>query len=221
MTQGEISVIVKDIIEESPNVKSFKLFSIDGYELPMFSGGSHITTYMNPPNQETIVRTYSLINNSNKTGYYQIAIQLHDNSKGGAYYWHNHVKPGDCLKISYPGNYFLLSFQAQHHVFVATGIGITPFLSMIEDIDRTKETFELHYAAKSKEMCAFYQFLKTNYPEHVNFYFSEAGNKMTTELLKNQSTGTHVYLCGSDEMMNEFSKAATALGYPGKSIHFS
>src|SRR6185312_10363275 len=184
MTRGKISVIVNEIKEESPLVKSFKLFAKDGYELPMFSGGSHITTYINPPNQEALIRTYSLINNSNKTGYYQIAIQLNDKSKGGAIYWHNHVKQGDSLEISYPDNYFLLSFQAKHHVFFAMGIGITPFLSMIEDIEHTRETFELHYAAKSKNTCAFYEFLQTNYPEQVNFYFSEEGNKMSKDLMK-------------------------------------
>ncbi|BAQ08892.1 flavodoxin reductases [Bacillus sp. OxB-1] len=220
MAQDKISVIVEEIKEETPLVKSFKLTSADGYELPMFSGGSHITTYIDPPNQETLVRTYSLINNSKKTRYYQIAIQLNDKSQGGAFYWHHHVKRGDRLEISYPSNYFLLSFQAKHHVFFATGIGITPFLSMIEDIEHTSETFELHYAAKSKNKCAFYHFLKTNYPDQVNFYFSEDGNRMSKDLLENQPIGSHVYFCGTEEMINEFSKTARALGYPEKSIHF-
>lgn len=220
MTQNKISVIVEDIKEETPFVKSFKLSSNDGYELPIFSGGSYITTYIDLPNGETMVRTYSLINNSKKTGYYQIAIQLNEASKGGSFYWHHHVKIGDCLQISYPSNYFLLSFQAKHHVFFATGIGITPFLSMIEEIEHNKETFELHYAAKSENSCAFYQFLKSNYPNQVHFYFSEEGNRMDKDLLTNLPIDSHVYFCGTEEMINEFSQTAKALGYPEKSIHF-
>lgn len=220
MTRGKIQVVVKDIKIESPIVKSFKLFPINGVELPRFMGGSYITTYVQPPNKKVLARNYSLISNPKKTEYYQIAIRLSNESKGGSRFWHNDIKEGNCLHISYPKNKFSLSFEAKHHVFFAAGIGITPFLSMIEDVKKNGETFELHYAAKSKELCSFYQALKARYPNEVTFYFSENEQKMTTALLKNQLIGTHVYFCGSEEMMKQFSEAAISFGYPEKRIHF-
>lgn len=214
-----IDVIVKEIKRESPSVKSFKLAKADGSPLPHFSSGSHITTYVKS-NGKLLDRHYSLTISPEKKDFYRIAIRLSDQSKGGSAYWHHHIKVGDSLKISYPKNHFPLSFKATHHVFFACGIGITPFLAMISDLKAKRKTFELHYAAPSKESCAFYSFLKKDYPHETHFYFSNEKRKMKTDLMENQPIGTHVYFCGSEEMMKEYATAAKTYGYPEKSIHF-
>ena len=115
-----------------------------------------------------------------------------------------------------------MSFKAKHHVFFAAGIGITPFLTMIADLEATGQTFELHYAAQTKESCAYYDYLNNNYPGKVNFYFSrnERPNRLTPEIMKNQRIGSHVYFCGPVSMVSEYRDAATSYGYPTDSIHF-
>ncbi|WP_129730139.1 PDR/VanB family oxidoreductase [Ectobacillus funiculus] len=219
MNTRTIEVVVEEIKRESPAVKSFKLVTTNGSSLPHFSGGSHITTYVQTE-QGPIERHYSLTGEPNTKDYYQIAIRLIDQSRGGSIYWHNNIRVGDKLDISYPKNHFPLSFRAKHHVFFAAGIGITPFLAMASDLKRKGKSFELHYAAPSKELCAFYDFLSSTHPDETRFYFSSEHRKMTTDLLENQSIGTHVYFCGSEDMMREYAEAAKAYGYPEKSIHF-
>lgn len=214
-----IKVIVKEIIQESPTVKSFKLAAADGSLLPRFSAGSHITTYLNTKNG-VIERHYSLTTDPDISRHYQIAIRRSDQSKGGSIYWYNQVAIGDHLDISYPKNHFPLSFSAKHHVFFAAGIGITPFLSMAAALKKNGKSFELHYAAPSKKFCAFYNFLSATYPAETHFYFSKDGNRMTPHLMKNQAVGTHVYFCGTEAMVREFTDAAKAFGYPEKSIHY-
>lgn len=214
-----IDVIVDKINLESPAVKSFKLVPANGSPLPRFSGGSHISTFMQT-HRGQIERHYSLTNDPDTTVYYQIAIRRSDQSKGGSIYWHDHVKIGDKLKISYPKNHFPLSFMAKHHVFFAAGIGITPFLAMAADLKKKGKSFELHYAARSKELCAFYDFLISTYPEETHFYFSSEKQRMSTNLMKNQLIGTHVYFCGSEAIMREYAEAAKTYGYPKKNIHF-
>ncbi|MBT2730400.1 oxidoreductase [Bacillus sp. ISL-75] len=219
MATQTIDVIVDEINLESPTVKSFSLVTANGSPLPRFSGGSHITTYL-MTEQGLIERHYSLTTDSDITSHFQIAIRRSEQSKGGSIYWHDQVEIGDKLHISYPKNHFPLSFRAKHHVFFAAGIGITPFLAMAADLKRKGMTFELHYAAPSRELCAFHDFLANTYPDETHFYFSKDRKKMTTDLMKNKPVGTHVYFCGSESMMKEYANAAKTYGYPENSIHF-
>ncbi|MCQ6281200.1 PDR/VanB family oxidoreductase [Bacillus sp. EB600] len=219
MSAGTIEVIVEEVKNESPQVKSFKLKAADGSTLPRSSGGSHITTYIRS-DQGLIERHYSLTNDPDETGYFKIAIRRSDESKGGSIYWHDHITVGHPLKISYPKNHFSLSFMAKHHVFIAAGIGITPFLAMAAELKKKAKSFELHYVVPSKELCAFYPFLVSNYPDETHFYFSRQGRRMTTELMKDKPVGTHVYFCGPEVMVKEYAEAAKSYGYPEKSIHF-
>lgn len=172
MATSTIEVVVEEIKRESPTVKSFKLVAANGSSLPRFSGGSHITTYVQTE-YGLIERHYSLTTDPDITDYYQIAIRRSDQSRGGSIYWHDHIKIGDKLYISYPKNHFPLSFRAKHHVFFAAGIGITPFLAMAADLKKKGKSFELHYAAPSKELCAFHDFLLSIYPDETHFYFSK------------------------------------------------
>lgn len=219
MATGTIEVVVEKIKSESPQVKSIQLKAVDGSRLPRFSGGSHITTYISR-DQGTIERHYSLTNDPDETGYYKIAIRRSDQSKGGSTYWHDHMKEGDQLEVSYPKNHFPLSFSAKHHVFIACGIGITPFLSMGSELKKKGKSFELHYAAPSKELCAFYSLLSSEYQNETHFYFSRTGRKMSHDLMENQPIGTHVYFCGPEVMVKEYAEAAKSYGYPEKNIHF-
>jgi dimethylamine monooxygenase subunit B len=170
MKEHTIPVFIKSIEELTPQVKQFTLSPINMTRLPPFSGGSHIITYIAGENG-FITRAYSLTNLPDQTDSYQIAIRLSENSNGGSKHWHESIKIGDCIRISYPKNHFPLSFKAKHHVFYAAGIGITPFLSMMAELKERKTTFELHYASKSEELCSFYSLIKEKFADETTFFF--------------------------------------------------
>jgi ferredoxin-NADP reductase len=152
-----------------------------------------------------------------------IAIRKDDHSRGGSVYWHDEINVGDQLEISWPKNHFPLAFNAaKHHVFYAAGIGITPFMTMMEDLTTEGKSFELHYAARTKEECAFYDELNAKYPGRSHFYLSRSENakKLTPATMSEHRIGSHVYFCGPAAMVNEFRKAAKTYGYPSHSIHF-
>lgn len=213
-------MFIKSITIETAKVKKFKLAPVNGATLPSFSAGSHITTYIRKDGL-LLERSYSLNNNPDQTNMYEISILLSDSSKGGSLYWHTQVKEGDQLTISYPRNYFPLSFRAKHHVFYAAGIGITPFLSMMEQLQDNGGSFELHYAVKTRELCAFYSLLKNKYPHQCRFYFSEEkdSKRLIPSALLEHHIGTHVYFCGPESFIDQFAKAASQYGYPKSSIH--
>ncbi|MGR3763235.1 PDR/VanB family oxidoreductase [Rossellomorea sp. NS-SX7] len=214
---NRIPVSVASIKQESTGVKVFALAPEEGAVLPFFSSGSHITTYIET-GKEVIARSYSLTNHG-ENHEYRIAIRLNEKSKGGSTYWHNQIKAGDTLWISHPRNYFPLSFKAKHHVFYAGGIGITPFLSMMKELEKKGSSFELHYATKTRESCAFYSYLKENYPYQCSFYFSEERRRLNKTSLLQHPIGTHVYFCGPQQFIDHFRDEATEYGYPSSSIH--
>jgi dimethylamine monooxygenase subunit B len=219
MKEHTIPVFIKSIEELTPQVKQFTLSPINMTRLPPFSGGSHIITYIAGENG-FITRAYSLTNLPDQTDSYQIAIRLSENSNGGSKYWHESIKIGDCIRISYPKNHFPLSFKAKHHVFYAAGIGITPFLSMMAELRERKTTFELHYASKSEELCSFYSLIKEKFADETTFYFSNRQNKLSNETLLDHRIGTHVYFCGPESFISSLKNEAERLGYPKSSIHF-
>ncbi|MBT2654553.1 oxidoreductase [Bacillus sp. ISL-18] len=219
---GKIKVSVGKIVQETKTVKRFHLYPVDLELLPAFTGGSHIATYLESGNG-IIERNYSLVSHPTDRTQYAIAIRKDDHSKGGSVYWHDEIKVGDQLDISWPKNHFPLAFKAaKHHVFYAAGIGITPFITMMEDLTAEGKSFELHYAARTKEDCAFYDYLDKKYPGKCHFYFSRMENpaKMSPVTMAEHRIGSHVYFCGPVSMVKEFQAAAEIYGYPSHSIHF-
>ncbi|WP_417898538.1 PDR/VanB family oxidoreductase [Bacillus haimaensis] len=214
--EKKLKVIIDSIKMETSAVKSFNLVSADGNSLPAFSGGAHIKIFLPT---STLIRHYSLISSPDDSRSYKIAVAHAANSKGGSAYLHRQAREKDILEISYPKNHFPLSYRAKHHVFYAAGIGITPFLSMMADLRSRGKPFELHYAAKSEDKCAFYSFLLEYYSKETRFYFSGKGQRLKGEGLSDHRIGTHVYFCGPDSFISTHIQMCKDIGYPASSIH--
>ncbi len=213
-----LKVTVAEIVQETPVVKSFKLVGARG-RLPRFSGGAHITTYFTV-NAETMERHYSLVGNPQRDDYYTIAIRRSETSRGGSAHWHDQIRTGDEIEISYPKNHLPVSFEAKHHVFIAAGIGITPFMAMMSELAASGKSFELHDAAASEAYCPFYEEIRKRYGERAKFYFSGKQQRLPVAVMWKQPIGTHVYFCGPEEMISQFRQAAIHYGYPASNIHY-
>ncbi|ALS21192.1 PDR/VanB family oxidoreductase [Paenibacillus naphthalenovorans] len=218
MYSPKLKVVVTEIMQETPIVKSFKLSAAEGM-LPGFSPGAHITTYLETDGG-LLERHYSLAGNPLQDEYYKIAVRRSETSRGGSVHWHDRMKEGDTLEISHPQNHLPLSFEGRHHVFIAAGIGITPFMAMMPQLAAEGKSFELHYAAASEEYCPFYSEIGTAYGKRVRFYFSSQRERMPTRVMWKQRIGTHVYFCGPEAMIRQFKHAALDYGYPPSSIHY-
>jgi dimethylamine monooxygenase subunit B len=212
-----LTVRVARIEALTPVVKRFTLVPAETDRLPPFSAGAHITTFVECDGR-LLERNYSLCNDPFTRNVYQIAIRKSDSSQGGSAYWHDHIRGGDIVHISLPKNHFPLSQRAKHHVFLAAGIGITPFLPMMAELRARSGSFELHYATKSRALCAFREEIETRYPES-RFYFSEEGTRLSPQVLCGARVGTHMYLCGPASFIEEFSRYAEAIGFPKSNIH--
>ncbi len=214
-----MNAVVVNIEQITPMVKHFTLQREDGAALPAFSGGSHIVVAMNI-NGRIHRNPYSLMGNPEDTGSYHISVRRQEKSRGGSVYMHDQVKVGSRLQITYPVNLFALEKRGKKHLLIAGGIGITPFMSQIHDLNRTGGQYELHYAYRSPEHGAFSERLQASCGNRANFYVeSEGGMLKFNELLAKQPLGTHVYVCGPHPMVVALIESARELGWPEGHVH--
>ncbi len=122
---------------------------------------------------------------------------------------HDKLKVGSELSISAPVNLFPIDRRARRHLLIAGGIGITPFMAMMEQLEREELHFELHYAMRSKTGGAYWTTLRETYGRRVHTYFDELQQNIPlTRLLENQPLGTHLYVCGPSGMIDWVLNAA-------------
>ncbi|WP_377890939.1 PDR/VanB family oxidoreductase [Alkalihalobacillus sp. R86527] len=206
---------ITHIEQVTADSKKFTLTSLNG-NLPPFGAGAHLTLHL--PMGD---RQYSLITNPLDLGReYTIAVKNLKNHHGGSTYLHG-LQIGDAVVASGPDNYFPIRLEAQHHVFFAGGIGITPFLSMMSYLSTLGKTFELHYAASNVETCPFYEEVMNKYSDITTFYFESRNEKRRKlkDALRNRTVGTHVYMCGPQPFMEMLVDTTKELHYPHRVVH--
>jgi vanillate O-demethylase ferredoxin subunit len=198
----ELTVKVKNVRQETLDVKSFELVSADAAPLQSFTAGSHIDIQVSPG----LVRQYSLCNSPFDSGHYVIAVKKEPQSRGGSAGMHERIKQGDVLKISKPRNNFALASEARHHLLLAGGIGVTPVLSMARQLLVAGASFELQYFSRSIQHTAFHELLSApEFKGKVSFHYAlepEAVRAYLRKLLWHRPPEGHLYLCGPRPFMD-------------------
>lgn len=216
---SQLNVKVTAVEQITEQVKQFTFEREDGGELPYFSGGSHVVVAMDIDGR-VHRNAYSLMGPTSNNNRYTIAVRKQEQSRGGSVFMHEHVKPGTTLQITPPTNLFAINKLAKKHILVAGGIGITPFMSQISDLNRLGYPYELHYAYRSTDQGAFREQLESLCGDKVHFYVDEEGRRMNfTELLSQQPLGSHVYVCGPNGMVNSLLLMAKEMGWPENAVH--
>lgn len=214
-----IQVRVARIERVTPLIKRFTLESSDGSALPPFSGGSHIIVQMRN-GESHYNNAYSLMSSPHALANYQIGVRRQAPSKGGSAYLHDQVGEGDLLTITPPNNLFALDGSAGHHVLIAGGIGITPFMSQLHELHKRGDSYDLHYAFRADGHGAFQDELAESCPGRVRFYDSSNGQTMNVaSLLRDMKPDAHVYVCGPGTLIDAVHRAAQDAGVAPWRIH--
>lgn len=220
MTHAETIVVEVAAIEEVTHlIKAFTLRHPNGDDLPPFSGGSHVVVTMKGPSR-TFRNPYSLLGSPRDLSCYKIAVRRDDQGRGGSLFMHEQIQPGNRLEIAHPVNLFPLAKLARRQILIAGGIGITPVLAMIDDLEITQIPWELHYAFRGAEHAGFVGALPAAQGSRVSLYDSSQGVRPKfVEILADRPLGTHVYTCGPRAMIDGVEQAALALGWSASHIH--
>ena len=121
-----------------------------------------------------------------------------------------------------PRNNFPLADDAERHLLIAGGIGITPIMSMIAELRRRQAEFHLYYCTRSPEETAFLDDLAVLAAQGRVQFHHDGGNPANgldlVAALRDCRPGTHLYYCGPAGMM---AAAATASAHwPTGTVHF-
>ncbi|MFD2739427.1 PDR/VanB family oxidoreductase [Sulfitobacter aestuarii] len=217
---NKILVTVTDVVPVNDLVTRFKFERSDGGPLPTFSGGAHTVIEMKD-GETTRLNPYSLMSDPNDRSAYTISVRRDDEGRGGSLFMHRKVRIGDEMVISYPVNLFALDLRARKHLMIAGGIGITPFLAQIKQLNAANGHFELHYACRNKALGSYVEELSSAHPNNVHVYYDDDGQAINLEsLLDGQPLGTHVYVCGPKGMINWVRGKAEELGWPRETVHY-
>lgn len=216
----DMTVRVAAVTKVADRVKRFRLEREDGQPLPYFAGGAHVIVSMQ---DGTRLRRnpYSLMSPPHDPAAYEISVLRVEASRGGSAFMHEQVKPGDRLVISQPLNLFPIDQRGRKHILLAGGIGITPFMAMMEQFHREGRAFELHYAVRTRSHGAYWEHLEQRYGSHrVKIYCDEESLLIpTARLLEFQPLGTHLYVCGPSGMIDGALGLAREAGWPEQNLH--
>jgi dimethylamine monooxygenase subunit B len=216
----KIKVRVTEIVPLNELVTRFKFEPVDGGLLPTFSGGAHTVVEMQD-GERTRLNPYSLMSDPGDRTAYTISVRRDDQGRGGSLFMHRKTRVGDEMVISNPVNLFSLDLRARKHLMIAGGIGITPFMAQIKQLDRSHGNWELHYAARSEDLASYARELTSEHPNDVHVYYDVAGQAIDLEhLLDGQPLGTHIYVCGPKGMIEWVRKTAADLGWPREAVHY-
>ena len=209
-----VTTIVEAIEDAGPDVKLFSLVDPDRWELPPFRAGAHIDLRL----PGGMVRTYSLCNDPADDKCYRVAVKREPAGRGGSAKLHDQVRVGDMIGVSLPRGGLILDAAISRFIFVAGGIGITPFLSAAALLLRTgRPDFTLHLLARGEPplprlVAPFVQ------SGHVILHdTTTAGRPDLAALIGLPAPKTAIGCCGPAGMIDDFERASR--DWPGERVH--
>jgi ferredoxin-NADP reductase len=208
---------VQHLQDIAPGLRHLRLVSADGTPLPPTGAGAHVQLSI-PGAARTHRNAYSLVNAPGSRSAYDIIVRRVPTSRGGSAAVHERLQMGDVLEAQWPGNLFPPQRKAGRHLMVAGGIGITPFLSYLQDAAVRQAGCALHVCCRESEKDVFAPWLKS--AEGVQFHWNAEGHRLDiAALLARQAAGTHLYVCGPEALNSAVLQAAQDAGWPASQVH--
>jgi len=233
---------VSEITTEADGVRGVTFEPQDESELPDYLPGQHVE--IRAAIDGAVVRAYSLTGAAHvsRRKQYSIAVRRQEGrdpngrtSEGKmSNYISRRLEVGDSIELTLPsGKYVLPEASQQPIVLVAGGIGITPFMSLLESLpDGCPMEISLFYSNRNSKTHAFRSrmaFHAARLPglKVSNHYTSplasdllgrdfDSRDRITAAVVSEDliTRRARVYMCGPSAMMNAFSEGLIARGVP-------
>jgi ferredoxin-NADP reductase len=209
-----VRTVVEAIDEGGDGIKVFTLVDPDHWELPPFKPGAHIDLHL--PNG--LVRTYSLCNDPIEATRYVVAVKREAAGRGGSIALCDTTRVGDTIGVSLPRGGLALDPPSGCYVFVAGGIGVTPFLSVASYLRRTGHgEFRLHIVARNRLPLQHLLAPLIDEGRIVAHRTANDGRPDIASLLPAARADTLIGCCGPEAMLADFERASKV--WPAESVH--
>ena len=198
--------------EETSTITAIILETIEELQNPTpIEPGSHVRLKLGGK----LVRAYSVVGGNTRR--FELGIALDANSRGGSKYLHEEAQVGDIITAGHITASFPIATNADKHIIIAGGIGITAFLAALVHLNSTQQEFHLHYAV-SKEMP--FKDRITALGTSTTTYNSAEGKRMDLkDILSYADDRTHIYTCGPERLMSAVVLTARAFCIPDIQVH--
>lgn len=139
-----------------------------------------------------------------------------------------HLNTGDKVSLEGPyGRFHFRNYGKKNQVWIAGGIGITPFIGMAEDLLEGKGKdvkVDLYYSVSKKEDFIGYEFLGGISKKIERFRFfpwntSQKGYINENELKKSDLKNSEVFICGPSKFKESLIRKLIKLGVRKRDIH--
>ena len=214
-----LNVLGRKVIAHDQDVVALTLAGADGAHLPQWRPGAHLDIHL-PSGR---VRQYSLCGDPARRDTYRIAVRRIPDGGGGSTEVHDVLAIGAQVTTNGPRNAFPLTVPGhgsptQRLRFVAAGIGITPILPMLRQVDRLGVEWSMVYAGRSQASLPFLDEI-AQFGDRVEIRTDDThGIPTPTELLGDCPNGTAVYACGPAPMLTAI--RAQLAGRDRVELHF-
>ena len=185
----ERNIRAEDVVE-------LVLVDPEGADLPIWEAGAHIDLALG----DGIVRQYSLCGDPAARKEWRVAVLLEPESRGGSKWIHHDLEVGQEIEAQGPRNNFRLE-PAQEYLFVAGGIGVTPLLPMIQELERKGADWRLLYGGRKLASMAYVDTLRGYGPRVLVRPEDAFGLLDLKEFLGQPRAGVAIYSCGPERLL--------------------
>jgi ferredoxin-NADP reductase len=207
----EMDLVVRGAEHVADDVVALSLSRPDGDALPEWTPGAHIDLIL----ADGLVRQYSLCGRSSDTDAWRVAVLNSPDSRGGSKAVHA-LEVGSTVRIRGPRNHFPVA-QSKRYLFIGGGIGITPLLAMIFEVDAAGAEWELHYGGRRRSSMAFLDELDP-FGDRVHLVpEDELGRPDLDRILGMPRGDTLVYACGPEPLLEAVEARCEA--WPTGALH--
>ena len=203
LTLEEKTALAEDVVELKFKARS---------TLPPWEAGSHIDLLLGPD----LARQYSLCSDPQDRRYLRVAVLREPASRGGSVFVHDELTEGQQIQIRGPRNHFPLVESARYQ-FIAGGIGITPILCMIREVERAGADWHLLYGGRRRDSMAYLDEL-AQYGDRVRIQPQDEGGILDLDsVLGTVRDDTAVYCCGPEVLLDAVE--AKCASWPADALH--
>ncbi|MEG0750776.1 MAG: FAD-binding oxidoreductase [Oscillospiraceae bacterium] len=229
--------VIKEVVDETQNIKTYRLATRDGAPLANFRAGQYIYAHVEIGSTHTS-RPYSICSSPalSERGEYQISVENFDESFV-ANYIHENWNVGVAVDISGPqGSFYYEPLRDTGHIVcLSGGSGITPFMSLARAVDDGIEDFDITILFGNGSYCdipfhtELEQICKHGRVSVINVLSNEHREGceygyINRELIKKYAVDggfKSIYVCGPPAMYAFVDKELEALAIPRKYIRHS
>ncbi len=136
------------------------------------------------------------------------------------------LKEGMAAEIEGPYGQFSIASGKADEIWVAGGIGITPFLSMARSLNKNEFNVDFFYSFKGGKdaifLDEFFKIAKTNEKFRVFSWCSSDQGKISCRSINEikEVKSKEIFLCGPGPMMEDLKSQFLSYGVPAENIHF-